>query len=95
MKKPRTDETAANVKSSQRDARSGSLERMVRRRFIWEIVAYIVWCLVCAASGIWHVAMIDPLDSWGRDRAGAWLVASFVAILGFGLWRRKHWPPMN
>ena len=31
MKTPRPDETAANVKSSQRDARSGSLQRMVRR----------------------------------------------------------------
>ena len=31
MTTPRPDETAANVKSSQRDARSGSLQRMVRR----------------------------------------------------------------
>ena len=31
MKTPRPDETAADVKSSQRDARSGSLQRMVRR----------------------------------------------------------------
>ena len=29
MTTPRTDETAANVNSSQRDARSGSLQRMV------------------------------------------------------------------
>ena len=31
MKKPRSQKTAADVKSSQRDARSGSLQRMVRR----------------------------------------------------------------
>ena len=35
MTTPRSDETSADVKSSQRDARSGSLQRMVRRCGAW------------------------------------------------------------
>ena len=40
MTTPRSDETAANVNSSQRDARSGSLQRMVRR---WLESADALW----------------------------------------------------
>ena len=95
MKKPRSDETAANVKSSQRDARSGSLQRMVRRRFIWEIVAYIGWWALWTGCALWHFALLDPLDFGGRVDAFLWIAGSLVAIAGFALWRCRHWPPMN
>ena len=66
MTTPRSDETAADVNSSQRDARSGSLQRMVRPRPCDSTHFAIVSGLYCGACG-WALRRV-------RSRSGLKLV---------------------